>query len=250
MFFQSNEGEGEDNLVIEIVDTDYVQEAEHIVLTHNQINIENALILNKQMRNHLVKLRDEVERLLKRCQDKYKQNEEIMEELSQKKSPTTLSTTYYFCGYPYFKDLSGSGAPLPAEYYHRRDINNELFPIDLLDKRTFWLPRDKMDLVQGVKKQVVSFLQSKNRDRIRNSAEKRYAADITLRLKTGKWIHNNIYHLNPTQTVSIISENESFNNMHLSELFKKAELKDFHINWMTISCVDMDYRHSENECLA
>lgn len=142
------------------------------------------------MRIHLVKLRDEVERLLKRCRDKHKQNEEIMEELSQKKSTTAISTTYYFCGYPYFKDRSGSGAPLPAEYYQRRDRNNELFPIDLLNKRTFWLPRDKIDLVQGVKKQVISYLQSKNRDRIRNVADKRHASDITLRLKTGKRIHN------------------------------------------------------------
>lgn len=188
--FQSNEGEGEGEGDLIIVNTDYVQEAEHIVLSHNEITIENALIMNKQMRIHLVKLRDEVERLLKRCQDKYKRNEEIMEELRQKKSPTAISTTYYFCGYPYFKDLSGSGAPLPAEYYQRRDRNNELFPIDLLDKRTFWLPRDKMDLVQGVKKQVVPFLQSKNRDRIRNAAERRYAGDIRLRLQTGKLIHN------------------------------------------------------------
>lgn len=195
---QSNDGESEGDLVI--VNTDYVQEAEHIVLSHNQINIENALILNQQMRIHLVKLRDEVERLLKRCRDKYKRNEEIMEELGQKKSPTTTSTTYYFCGYPYFKDRSGSGAPLPAEYYRRRDTNNELFPIDLLDTRTFWLPRDKMDLVQGVKKQVISFLQLKNRDRIRNAAEKRCASDIILRLKTGKWIHdNNKFHLDPTE---------------------------------------------------
>lgn len=201
------------------------------------------------MRIYLVKLRDEVERLLKRCQDKYKQNEEIIEELSQKRSPTAISTTYYFCGYPYFKDRSGSGPPLPAEYYQRRDRNNELFPIDLLDKRTFWLPRDKMDLVQGVKKQVVSFLQSKNRDRIRKAAERRYAGDITLRLQTGKWLLNN-YHLDQTQAISIISENESLSDMHLLELFKKAELKEFHMNWMTISCVDMDGRHSENECFA
>lgn len=142
------------------------------------------------MRTYLVKLRNEVEQLLKRCQHKYKRNEEILEDINQKKSPTTISTTYYFCGYPYFKDRSGSGAPLPANYYQCHDRNNELFPIDLLEKRTFWLPRDKMDLVQGVKKQAISFLQSKNRDRIRNAAEKRCASDITLRLKTGKWIYN------------------------------------------------------------
>lgn len=56
--------------------------------------------------------------------------------------------------------------------------------------------------------------------------------------------------MDPIQTVSIISENDSLSDMHLSDLFKKAELKDFHINWMTISCVDMDDRHSENECVA
>lgn len=56
--------------------------------------------------------------------------------------------------------------------------------------------------------------------------------------------------MDSTQAVSMISDNESLNDMHLSELFKKAEMKNFHINWMTISCVDMDGRHSENECLA
>lgn len=181
--FQSNVVEGD----LIIVDTDYVQEAEHLVLSHNQINIENALILNKQMRIYLVKLREEVEQLLNRCRDKYKRNEQMLEEASQKKSSSVVSTTYYFCGYPYFKDLSGSGPPLPSEYYQRRNkTNNELFPIDLLENRTFWLPRDKMDLVQGVKKQVVSFLQTKNNDRIRQSVEKRCASDIILRLNSGK----------------------------------------------------------------
>lgn len=170
-----------------IDDTDYVQDAEQLVNNHNTITIENALVLNKKMRTYLVNLRNELERLLIGCQTKYKKNEKLMEKLSKMKSPSVVSTTYYFCGYPYFKDRSGTGAPQPAEYLERRDKNGELFPIDLLERRTYWTARDKFDLVNSVKKQIIAHLQSKNRDRIRQTANKRCASAIEAKLKDGKY---------------------------------------------------------------
>lgn len=165
-------------------------DAEQLIGNHNQITIENALILNKKMQAYFMNLSDEVERLLIECQQKHKKNEKLLEELSITKSPLLASSTYYFCGYPYFKDRHGYGAPQPAEYLERRDKNHELFPIDLITKKTYWVPRDKFNLIQGVKKQTIDFLQSKNRDKIRQSTSKRCADGITARLKAGKYFRN------------------------------------------------------------
>lgn len=211
-----------------IDDTDYVQDAELVIYNHNEISIQNALVLNKKIRSNLVNLREELERMLFACQQKYKKNEELLADLEKTKPAPQVATTYYFCGSPFFKDRTGVGAPQPADYLRRRD-KNELFPIDLLSTKSIWLPRDKIDLVQGVKKQIIKYLESKNRDRIRQAANKRCAHDITLRL---------------------MHDNDNIKKMVLADLLKKADGTDFKIDWLTISLDDLGARHTDNECIA
>lgn len=153
-------------------------EAEQTVYNHSQISIENALVLNKQMRVYLAELKDELEQMLRTCQEKYKQNEIHMAEMNKAKSEPKLYSTYYFCGYPYFKDRKGGAPPLSAEYLKRSEKGDELFPLDL-EKRGLWLPRDKFTLVQG------EYLQSQNRTRIRKTAGKRCASEFSARIQHG-----------------------------------------------------------------
>lgn len=86
-------------------------EAEQTVYNYSEISIENALVLNKQMRVYLTDLKDALEQMLRTCQEKYKQNEIHMVEMNKAKHEPKLYATYYFCGYPFFKDRKG-GAPL------------------------------------------------------------------------------------------------------------------------------------------
>lgn len=168
-------------------DTDYVQEAEQTVYNHRLISIENALALNKHMRIYLNDLKDELERLIDVCKEKYKQNELLIAETNRKKNEPKLYTTYYSCGYPFFKDRKGGAPPQSAEYLKRLEKGDEIFPLDL-EKRCVWLPRDKVLLVQGVKKQVITYLQSENRSRIRKTVGKRCASELSARIQSGLYM--------------------------------------------------------------
>lgn len=183
IYFQN--GSEYDEYVLD--DTDYVQEAEQTVYNHSHISIENALALNKHMRSYLTGVKDELERLIEVCQQKYRQNELLIAERNRVQSEPKLYTTYYYCGYPYFKDRKGCGPPQSAEYLKRAEKGDEVFPLDL-EKRCVWLPRDKVQLMQGVKQQVITYLQSQNRSRIRKTVGKRCAGELSARIQNGLYL--------------------------------------------------------------
>lgn len=204
------------------------------------------------MRLNLGKVKAELERLLSTCQKKYKQNELLMEEMNAAKNAPKLYATYYFCGYPYFKDRKGGGPPKSVEYLRRTEKECELFPLDL-EKRSVWMPRDKVELIQGVKKQVIQYLQMKNRMRIRQTAAKRCANELSARIQNGMYSRV----LCDKQVLQIeyvfkyfFTESDALENMHLKELLKKTEKTDFQINWSNISADNLQERHSPNECMA
>lgn len=136
------------------------------------------------MRAYLNELKLKLERILNVCKEKYKQNELLLMELNKSKTEPKLYTTYYFCGYPFFKDRKGGAPPKPDEYLQRSERESELFPLDL-EKRGVWMPRDKVELVQGVKRQTIEFLHLQNRTKIRQAAGKRLANELTNRIRNG-----------------------------------------------------------------
>lgn len=172
-----------------IDDTDYLQEAEQIVYNCSQISIENALTLNKQMRVYLNDLKIELERMLNVCRTKYKENDKLLTDMNKAKNEPKLYTTYYFCGYPFFKDRRGGAPPKSTEYLKRSENDGELFPLDL-EKRGVWMPRDKVELIQGVKKQVIEHLRLKNNSKIRQTLGKRLANELSARIQNGIEIDN------------------------------------------------------------
>lgn len=165
--------------------SDYVSEAKNIIFTNDEINITNALLFNKMMQTNLNLMKSKLERMLETCQTKYKTNEktiaEIADQTTTKKSQTM--NTFYFCGQPYFKDAAAFSAPNTVDYIARR--RRELFPLDLEERNVFWLARDKIHLINGVKKQVLAHLRSKNNDKLRKLATKRRASDAT-KIAAGK----------------------------------------------------------------
>lgn len=136
------------------------------------------------MRIYLNELKVELERLIDVCQQKYKQNETFLAEENDAKNEPKRYRTYYFCGYPYFKDRNGGAPKQSAEYLKRSENGNELFPLDL-EKRSVWLPRDKVELVQGVKQQVITYLKMQCRAKIRKTVGKRCASEFSTRIQNG-----------------------------------------------------------------
>lgn len=152
---------------IELVTTrSYVEEAKNLIYKNDEITIQNSILFNKKLQINLLALKSKLENMLIMCVQKYKDNEKLITELSERTSTKMQHrNSFYLCGYPYFKNRDGFPAPLPDEYHIRK--KNELFPLALNVRNVHWIAKDKMLLIQGVKKQLVQFIQMKNRDKIR-----------------------------------------------------------------------------------
>lgn len=175
---ESEDGDGS-------LSNDYVSEAKNIIYTNDEINIKNALLFNKTMQKNLKEMKAKLEQMLQTCDDKYKANERTIAEMTDQ-STTKKSqalNTFYCCGQPFFKDADAFPAPPTADYLSRR--RRELFPLDLEERNVFWMARDKIHLINGVKKQVLAHLRTKNNDKIRKLATKRRASTST-RIKEGE----------------------------------------------------------------
>lgn len=124
-------------------------------------------------------MKAKLEQMLQMCQEKYKTNEKTIAEMADQSTTkrSQAMNTFYFCGQPYFKDADAFPAPNTADYLTRR--RRELFPLDLEERNVYWLARDKIHLINGVKKQALAHLRLKNNDRIRKLATKRRASDAT-----------------------------------------------------------------------
>lgn len=160
---ESSDSEGS----VEVVATrSHVSEAKQLIYLNDDISIQNAILFNKQLQNNLQLLKSRLENMLRMCIEKYKENEKVISDLSEASSAkSTNGFSFYMCGYPYFKDRGAFPAPCPEEYFTRR--KTEVFPITLDNRNVFWLLRDKIQLIQGVKKQLIQFIRTKNKDRIR-----------------------------------------------------------------------------------
>lgn len=148
---------------------DYVAESKQLIYANDDITIENALLLNQRLQSHLVTLRERLEQMLLTCQRKYDKNEQVLSDMTRQEPAGSAKArrTYYFCGYPYFKNRDAFTAPLPADYNQRLKYDRELFPMQL-QERTFWTSNTKLRLIQAVRKQVLQFLLVKSKDRVRS----------------------------------------------------------------------------------
>lgn len=137
-----------------------MSEAHSFIRDNVDITECNALALNQQLQQQLRVAKEKLEQFLARVQQKYADNVQILERTTtrQANGAQRRLRCFYFCGAPYFKTIDGFSHPPNADYKHRKQVEHEHFPIDhnMLARR--WTVNDKIHLIQGVKKQVVTEL--------------------------------------------------------------------------------------------
>ncbi len=209
---------------------DYVRGAKSIIYSNENITNRNALAINQHLQDHLREVKRKLEALLHACREKYKANE-LLRDRAVDESNTSKkdlrSTSFFFCGKPYFKQLDLFSAPPNSDYTYRKNVQNEYFPIDHLDAFKPWSAKDKLFLVTGVKEQLMKFLLSNQRDAARKVKSTRQGA----------------------KTRQSILDDRSLQSKKLNELMELTKESNFDIDWFTISTKDLDGRHSVNECM-
>lgn len=191
----------------------------------------NALAINKKMQANLLLLKGQLEEMLHKCQQRYKDNETaLMQKIQVKydKPQTKRDTSFYFYGYPFFKNHQLLTARPNADYMHRKNYLGEYFPIEVDETPVFWVITDKVCLINGVREQVVGRLLVTFKDRQRKAIKQSESIDGDLLLTVGEY-------------------KSQLSKMPLLDLMGMIPAKDsFTINWSTISDVNLDGRHKPN----
>lgn len=133
----------------------YMIEIARILNANELINVPNALALNKYMQEYLSEIRQKIEVLIEKCRDLYKRNSAL---LIHQCKPNSYKSRAPYCGAPFFK--SGSFHPCwpHPDYVTRKDSLKEFFPINVQHMRSCnWTLRDKVDLLQGFKLQMLKY---------------------------------------------------------------------------------------------
>lgn len=175
-------------------------------------------------------VKSNLEQLLNQCREKYKENEKELERLRKTphRSKVNRQLSYFFCGAPYFKDTNCVPAPLNADFLYRQKTLKEFFPMDLLKPTVFWVAKDKVFLVKGVKEQLIRRLLSLKNDEQRSIRAKKQTSKARF---------------------TLIDDSKSLESKRIIELFEMLQENEFSIDWYTISTKDLDGRHSPEECV-
>lgn len=208
-----------------------MNEAKTIIYANDDITNQNALAINQHLQTYLRETKRKLETLLHNCREKYKSNERLREQTVEESNASKKdlrSTSYFFCGKPYFKQMDLFSVPPNSDYLYRKNVQNEYFPIDHLDAFKPWSAKDKLFLVNGVKEQLMKFLKSNQRDAARK---------VKSNTRQGARARKSIL------------EDCSLESKKLNEMLELTEGSNFQIDWFTISAKDLDDRHSVNECM-
>lgn len=126
-------------------------------------DIEKALELNLRMQTEAKNIKEQLTQLLQNVTTTYKKNEQMIKEcLMVRRKGIGIQGdylrggTFFRKGNMFFKDVNCRNCPNNSDYHERRK-NGEMFPMDLgLQGRHVWTLKDKQDVVQGIKEQVIS----------------------------------------------------------------------------------------------
>lgn len=213
---------------------DYTATAKEIICENVNITTENALKLNSGYHNMLKILKNKLEILLGQCQERQKEIEKQIDEYRNAKRPVARKsrTSGYICGQPFFKDEDLYPGPHNDDYLTRKNVGKEFFPLDLFEVTdTNWTVKDKVNILKGVKAQIVEFIERENRLKIR---------------KIG----------NGLEAERLRREIASLGRKEIGDLWEKVlrfpeEYPDqrFEIDWLRISNVNISERHSVSACI-
>ncbi|XP_055642257.1 uncharacterized protein LOC129779038 isoform X2 [Toxorhynchites rutilus septentrionalis] len=179
-------------------------------------------------------LKNKLEILLVQCQERQGEIEKQISEYRSTKKPLVgkSRTSGYICGQPYFKDEDLYPGPHNDDYLYRKNVRKEFFPLDMFEVTdTNWTIKDKVNILKGVKTQIIEFISVENRLKIK---------------KIG----------NGLEAERLRREIVSLKGKEIGVLWEKVELfpkeypsQKFEIDWMRISNVNISGRHSVAACI-
>ncbi|XP_035919641.1 uncharacterized protein LOC118517519 [Anopheles stephensi] len=210
-------------------------EVQNILHSHVDITTKNAVGLNHQYKAKLVVLRQQLEGLLLRCQNRLlevdKSLDDIRLNLTPKARPSRPRHPGYICGQPFFKDHDLYPGPHNEDYLYRKNVKKEFFPLDLFESiETFWTRRDKQMLRESIATQAYEFVHRENQ--LRHKMCNR--SDNARRIKK-EWIG-----LKALPLADIWHQAQAYDGKYGSQ--------KFNVDWLKISAAIMSGRHSAVTC--
>ncbi|XP_055548582.1 uncharacterized protein LOC129732092 [Wyeomyia smithii] len=215
-------------------EVDYTATAKDIICEDVNITTENALKLNSGYHNMLKVLRNKLEVLLAHCQERQIEIEKQIDDYRNNRKPLTgkSRTSGYICGQPFFKDEDLYPGPHNEDYLYRKNALKEFFPLDLFEVTdTNWTVKDKVNILKGVKQQIIEFIDVENRLKIK---------------KIG----------NGLEAERLRREIVSLKGIEITDLWEKVKNfpkeypdRKFAIDWLRISNVNISGRHSVEACI-
>lgn len=150
------------------------------LISNSDVSIPNAIKFNTHFRDHLIQLRTKLEELRDDCKKRYQENIKKLEALNSNNVTrnTGRFNNFYCTGQPYFKTRTYFSAKPNEDYFYRRNVNRELFPMDILGTNT-WTSNDKALLLFGIKQQIVMFLILNNKTNIGKNEKTNYKQPIS-----------------------------------------------------------------------
>uniref|UniRef100_A0A0K8WBB8 snRNA-activating protein complex subunit 4 n=1 Tax=Bactrocera latifrons TaxID=174628 RepID=A0A0K8WBB8_BACLA len=222
--WSDSEMEGESNADYAAFSARYMGEITNLLGVRSQVNCENALILNQEMQQRLQEVRKRLQVLLQVVQQRYLSNEQRLKmNLGKKQRGFGMrgaylkGGTFFFKGNMFFKDLKCRNCPNNQDYEYRKNVENEMFPMDFeLCSRHVWSLLDKKAVVQAVKEQLVDYLAD---HQIRDKSNKSKRLTLDIKVHTEK----------------------------LANLLTQVDEK-FQVDWEQVSAHNLNYRHSPSSC--
>lgn len=211
-----------------------MEEVKRIILSNDEISVENAIRVNQELQNQLVRIINKVKNQLTAVQDRYRENERLLKKTGvQKVQVPNKLTSVHFCGAPFFKTRDYHAAPNNPDFEYRKNKLKEFFPMELkAEVKSPWTNGDSCALLQGVKEQYIAHLLSKCRDKLRSLKSKPSSSKLSTQINE---------HMNKIE-----------NKTNLADLHKLIlDLSDqFKINWYLISTGIIQHRHTPSACEA
>ncbi|CAO1415568.1 unnamed protein product [Diamesa serratosioi] len=188
-----------------------------------------ALQVNRILKQKLAQFQRILRRLMIVIEDQFKANEDYLERAKNKNVSKEQHKGNARIGAPYFKDAHGDPAPLNQDYKYRKHVLKEFFPFDLPQNPARWKMREKVNLVNGIKNQMI--------DHIKVEQSKKLCQQRQTRQKIVK--------------LKFISNNDELSKTSVLELYQEiqANYPSFKISWSNISFDILNSSHSITECM-
>ncbi|XP_030374013.1 snRNA-activating protein complex subunit 4 [Scaptodrosophila lebanonensis] len=214
------------------LDPDKIQQEiiELLLSVGSEVSDGNALLLNQEMQRMLEQIQMQIMNTLSTVRARYERNEQILMRRLQPRKRRACNDnqnigisgavlrggSFRFKGNLYFRDMDGRSCPNNSDYEKR--CCSEMFPTDFdMRSKHVWTVLDKKNIVMGIKSQLME--------------HKRFNANG---LKDNK-VKKNI-NLHSKTLLTMLSEVKYDNS--------------FKIDWLEISSLNVDYRHSAYSCEA